>query len=362
MILHVSTKNKSSHTRNTYLQPRKKIIVRQSSFIAPTLNMSPYLGYQIPDYAALVPRISGSISAVSSSLIIYLIFRSKAKLTTIYHRIMFGMSVADVMASTAMALTTLPMPTNDDPIWVGQPIFWEEQTKLGNVQTCAVQGFAFYSGINIMFAYNGSLCGYYACAIAFRLQEEQIRKRIEPWIHGVPLIIGLAPAISISMHRMYMVTMNESWCTVGNNSGIHFQTQILSMAFIIIPCTLIWFVLISLILVIRRVWKNGRILDQANSHGDIHIVEEERIEEAHHNTKLIIAQSLGYFGAFLLTLTFPSVRNIYQGSLSYASITNLNRLYLVFTPLQGFFNFIIFLWHKGKMIKVFTLFCLSMVL
>jgi hypothetical protein len=237
------------------------------------------------------------------------------------------------------------MPRNDVPYWVA---FWDGQTKLGNVHTCAVQGFAFYSGIHIMFAYNGSLCGYYACAIAFRLQEKQIRKRIEPLIHGVPLIIGLAPAISISMHKMYMVTINEVWCTAGKKSGLDLQTQILSIAMISIPFILVGIVLISLILVIWRVWKNGRIIDQANSRGDIHIVEERRIEEAHRNTKLIIAQSLGYIGALLLTLTFPLVRNIYQDSLSYASITNLNKLFLVFTPLQGFFNFIIFLWHKGR--------------
>ena len=156
---------------------------------------------------------------------------------------MFGMSVADVMASTAMALTTLPMPAND-PNWDGHQTFWEEQSKLGNVHTCAVQGFAFYSGIHIMSAYNGSLCVYYACAIAFRLQEKQIRKRIEPLIHGVPLIIGLSPAISISMHKMYMVTINEVWCTAGKRSGLDLQTQILSIAMISIPFILVGIVLI----------------------------------------------------------------------------------------------------------------------
>jgi len=82
-------------------------------------------------YAAAVPKITGSISAVSSSLIIYLICRSKPKLSTIYHRIMFCMSVADILASTAMALTTLPMPRNDDPYWteiVGSSVLWRGQT------------------------------------------------------------------------------------------------------------------------------------------------------------------------------------------------------------------------------------------
>ena len=63
-------------------------------------------------YGAIVPRISGGISLVSSILIIYVIFKSQAKISTIiYHRILFGMSVADILSSSAIALTTLPMPS-----------------------------------------------------------------------------------------------------------------------------------------------------------------------------------------------------------------------------------------------------------
>ena len=153
-------------------------------------------------FAATVPKITGSISAVSSSLIIYLIYRSKPKLSTIYHRIMFGMSVADIMASTAMALTTLPMPRNDDPYWAETfsiaedvqdglgTVYWRDQTKLGTRQTCVAQGFFVAIGIIIMFSYNGTLCVYYACAIALRMKEAKIRKKIEPFIHGLPLLIG----------------------------------------------------------------------------------------------------------------------------------------------------------------------------
>ena len=111
---------------------------------------------------------------------------------------MLGMSVADIMASTAMALTTLPMPGNDDPYWAetfliaeGDPdglgtVYWRDQTKLGTRQTCAAQGFFVATGIIIMFSYNGTLCVYYACAIALRMKEANIRKKIEPVIHGLP--------------------------------------------------------------------------------------------------------------------------------------------------------------------------------
>ena len=56
----------------------------------------------------IIPTVTGSISCLSSLTIIAFILRSKSN--TIYHRIMFGLSSADIITSLAIALTTLPMP------------------------------------------------------------------------------------------------------------------------------------------------------------------------------------------------------------------------------------------------------------
>jgi len=305
-------------------------------------------------YAAAVPKITGSISAVSSSLIIYLICRSKPKLSTIYHRIMFCMSVADILASTAMALTTLPMPRNDDPYWteiVGSSVLWRDQTKLGTRQTCAAQGFFFSTGIVIMFGYNGVLCVYYACAIAFRMKEARIRKIIEPILHGFPLFIGLAPAIPSFMYGFYNSNVHDSWCTVYPWDQSAREVLVLNT----LVCIGVNFVivLISLTLIIWRVCQNGRQLAQADSRGDIQI--DERLKATHRNTRLIIVQSLAYAGALLLSLIFPFARNMltYVPGIGDSNpiFIWLSKLMLIFMPLQGFFNFNIFLWHKGKLLS-----------
>jgi len=328
------------------------------------------------DFAATVPKITGSISAVSSSLIIYLIYRSKPKLSTIYHRIMFGMSVADIMASTAMALTTLPMPRNDDPYWAetfliaeGDPdglgtVYWRDQTKLGTRQTCAAQGFFFVTGIFIMFSYNGTLCVYYACAIALRMKEAKIRKKIEPVIHGLPLLIGLAPVIPSFIYGFYNPTMHDAWCTlypldatgVVGQQGLESQRDFLKNSMLVGIGILFLNVLISFTLIIWRVVQNGRQLAQADSRGDIQI--DERFKAAHRNSKLIISQSLAYTGALLLTLSFPIARNMLTQTApesriddSNPSVILLSKLMYFFLPLQGFFNFTIFLWHKGKLLS-----------
>jgi len=315
-----------------------------------------------PDFAALVPRITGSISFVSSVILIFLIYRSHTKLSTIYHRIMFGMSVGDLMSSAAMALTTLPMPRNgdDEYTWDQDQIGWIHQTKLGNEQTCEAQAFFFSSGIQIMFAYNGSLCVYYACAIAFGMHEKDIKKKVEPFLHIVPLAMGLISVIPALVYDLYGPYSNEAWCTFNQSrtEGSTNLNRLLDVSFLVIICSLFVVIFGSFAIIIWRVRKNGKCLaanvgkneDDSTRHID------ERINAAHRNTKLILLQSAAYVSAFLLSLSFPLIRNLMgveqQHSHPYMVA---GKLMLVFMPLQGFFNFVIFLWHKGKcMCAIYT--------
>jgi hypothetical protein len=52
----------------------------------------------------ILPLLSGTISACSSGLIIYIILRSQQKLSTTYHRIMAFMSAFDIISSIFIAL------------------------------------------------------------------------------------------------------------------------------------------------------------------------------------------------------------------------------------------------------------------
>eukprot|EP00979_Chaetoceros_neogracilis_P006031 scaffold1192_cov209-Chaetoceros_neogracile.AAC.3 len=253
----------------------------------------------IADFAALVPRITGSISVLSSSMIFFLIYRSQAKLSSIYHQIMFGMSVADVMASIAMALTTIPMPRNDDAqYWIelyNGNAQWEEQTKFGNKYSCAAQGFFSSTGFCVAFAYHASLCAYYACAIALRMQEKDIHKKVAPFLLGLPPILGLAVTISALVNSWYKVITNEAWCTLYPFDTGRFNTKILQISLLAGITCLFVIIITSFALIIWRVRKNGKLLAQASNCD--HIQVENRVTAAHRNTKLIIAQSLAYIGS-----------------------------------------------------------------
>ena len=158
--------------------------------------------------------------------------------------------------------------------------------------------------------------------------------------------------------------MYDAWCTlypldatgVVGQQGLESQRDFLKNSMLVGIGILFLNVLISFTLIIWRVVQNGRQLAQADSRGDIQI--DERFKAAHRNSKLIISQSLAYTGALLLTLSFPIARNMLTQTApesriddSNPSVILLSKLMYFFLPLQGFFNFTIFLWHKGKLLS-----------
>ena len=90
--------------------------------------------YYMTSSASITALISGSLSAVSSLIILFLIRRSYIGLSSVYHQIICGISSADAVASTAYAFNTLPllkdMIYNFDRRWVR-----------GTQMTCTIQGF-----------------------------------------------------------------------------------------------------------------------------------------------------------------------------------------------------------------------------
>ena len=67
----------------------------------------------------ILTAISGVLSTICSMITLNIIRLSNQRLTTTHHRIMAFMSVFDIMASVCMALTTLPMPSDEqDQCWV----------------------------------------------------------------------------------------------------------------------------------------------------------------------------------------------------------------------------------------------------
>jgi hypothetical protein len=163
-------------------------------------------------FGDVVPRVSASISLISSLLIICIIFRSLTRLNSIYHRIMFGISVADIIVSTAIVFARSAMPRQG----ISKALdfyFASCDHRRGTIQTCNIQGFFFAVGSLLTSTYNSSLCWYYYCVIVKAMSDEAIRKRMEPFMHGIPIIWSLGPGITFLFLDAY--NPGVAWCTVG---------------------------------------------------------------------------------------------------------------------------------------------------
>lgn len=126
--------------------------------------------------ASYIPTVSGSISAVSSLLILIIACRSLSHLGSVYHRIMVGMSFFDLISSLAIAFTTTAMPSNVIYPFEGRRVY-------GNTATCEAQGFFFiFGGVGVFLMISG-LSIFYASLIQFRISDKNLRRYLEPAIH-----------------------------------------------------------------------------------------------------------------------------------------------------------------------------------
>ena len=312
--------------------------------------------------AVIITTITGSLSAISSCCLILVILRSQSKLNTVYHRITFGMSCADIMSSVAMALTTIPLPKSlpndiieleanfvDYDNWAGM--------KLGNVQTCSAQGFFFTFGILAMYVYNLMLCVYYVCTLVFHMKEKLIIRRVEPALHICPITLGLGCALNFLFFNAYNPNGWEAWCaphSVGCDwsdenpkciRGTKIINEQLQTELVVLVLVMGIVSVASLLLVVAHVYRLDRVMKftatvnrkmYRNAYPRDHVMS--RIKNHHANTKVVCVQALAYLVAFVTTLIFPAL----QGTNVFGTDTPplIHYLKLVFTPLQGFFNFV----------------------
>jgi hypothetical protein len=163
--------------------------------------------------AAIVQSLAGSISTISSILIIYIIFISPTKLSSIYHRIILGLSITEILFDVSYALATLPMPSPGD-YWTDS--YNVQGTRLGNTYTCTAQGFFFTFGSISSYLYHCfSLTVYYLCSIGFKMKTETMVKYVEPMLHALPISAGLLLALPPLFQGQYNASNEWQWCDIG---------------------------------------------------------------------------------------------------------------------------------------------------
>ena len=150
----------------------------------------------------LCPMITGSISLIGSSTISVMILKSPDKLSTPFRRLIFGLSVADVIQSLAMVLGPFSLPKDMDGV------LWSN----GNRTTCDIQGFALHVGFAGVPMYMLSLSVYYLCAVKYNRSDKHFSRKIEPWLHIVSIAWTLAGGIACLLSGSFNIMRSGNIC------------------------------------------------------------------------------------------------------------------------------------------------------
>jgi hypothetical protein len=205
---------------------------------------------------------------VGSSLIIRDIVlrrRNSSDGVSTRHRLLAGMSVCDILSSSAWSLTSWPVPE------VVPTTVW----NVGNRKTCTAQGFFIQWGIGTV-TYNACLALYYLFVIRYGWKDEYISKYVEPWMHFIAVGVALSTSVAALALDLfnpvgctcfiaaYPRSCTQSWenkgptnCIHGDNAGIYQQ------AFWILPaCCVVVFLAVSMFLVYWKI----RTIESGSSH------------------------------------------------------------------------------------------------
>lgn len=296
----------------------------------------------------VITVISALVSILASTLVILLICISQKKLArSVYHRILFGMSVADIIQSLGMALTTLPMPT--DMMYTGF-----QGLVIGNQFTCKAQGFFIGFAAVCGMMYNAMLAIYYLCSIQYSMTDDDFCRCLEPTLHAIVLVISLVVSTLLLVHNLYNPSpIGLAWCGVStypywSKDEIGQKVGMLSLV-ILMACFAT--IIISMIMIVRNVRKRDqqRIGELSNANqatdDDGDYSRKNRILQ---NTKIVKNQAIAYsvvnlFG-FIVMVVIPYTRTISKNGIPAAG---WQIAYLVLRPLQGLFNSSIFVYHKA---------------
>ena len=204
----------------------------------------------------ILNTISGSISFVSSLIVIAMIFNSKTKLTLPYRRIIFALSIYEIILAMGNILT-LPMIPASDNIW----------GSMGNDASCNALGFMMYVGSSGVIMYNLSLCVLYICIIVYSMKQRDFTAKIEPFLHVIPILLSFACGSILLVKQYYNLGSYSVSCWIASypsncgtdenvpcERGEHYKQM--RMSFLFIPTAFTFSVIvITMCCVYHKVYK-----------------------------------------------------------------------------------------------------------
>ncbi|CAB9523323.1 expressed unknown protein [Seminavis robusta] len=264
-------------------------------------------------------RTAAILSFLGASYVLYSCLSDVKARVTVYHQLLVGMAVFDLVTAVSWSLATIPIDTTfsgTDHI-LG---------AMGNEASCKAQGFFIQLGFTSVF-YNVSLSLYYLLVIAHGWREFQLKK-IHLFLHGVPCMLGLGLALGALGSYNFMGYA----CHLLPHPEGSLGTVLL---FVIIPLGLSIVVITSCMLV---VYSKVRARAGASRKWSLGVGAASKMEQA------VFWQCLFYVMAFYIT--WPIMFAVYLGSVGVNGPLGLALTIAFVAPLSGFTNFLVYIRPK----------------
>jgi hypothetical protein len=148
----------------------------------------------------LLPKFAGAISVTFSSLIIYAVINKiRLRKSTVYDRLIMGMSFSDLVSSFWFLMSSWPIPKSSGVLWA-----------VGNQTTCNLQGF-FTHGTVASPIYNASLSFYHLLVVQYKWKNQKLKK-YEWCFHFLPIAWSVSTAIAGIPLKLY--NNANLWCFI----------------------------------------------------------------------------------------------------------------------------------------------------
>ncbi len=307
---------------------------------------------------------SSLVSTCASILVIYIIMRSvKGLKESVYHRILFGMSIFDILQSLAIAFVTLPMPKD--------MIYQQFQGPvLGNDLTCSLQGLLVTSGSIAGIMYNLMLSIYYLCSIRYDMPDKDFSKRLERWLHAMCICFGFLIGILIlygdgfnpnpAQNNWCAPTPYPYYCSSYRSVDKRIYRDIVGVSIAALSGAALVILISCMVLIVLKVRRqeedatndyedheNNDSREQTSRMAASNNVQARMQQQVLNNMKAISRQALAYtiVNLFSYTMIFfiPLIRTKMDNPIP---PTWFQVMVLSLRPLQGLFNCIIFIYHK----------------
>jgi hypothetical protein len=218
--------------------------------------------------------------------------------------------------------------------------------------------------------YNLMLCVYYFCTIYLNMRGSNIKKRVEPFLHVLPVMIGLSLALAPLPFNLYNPSMAAyAWCgpvpypyecylypeEVDCIRGNPKMMEVTHDLVAVLSAVVMSLIILILLLVIKKIMQTDRMLRQLSDRLQGRTLVVSRLQQAlnfQRNSKAAIIQAMAYIITVLLCilpgflLSSGAVVTVGGSRQEQKVAEAVRKMMLLLLPLQGFFNCIIFVSHK----------------